>query len=112
MPVNTYRKKPVTIEAVKWTGTPESTREVVEFMTNAGAVETEEGDLLLGTMEICIVEESGELLIRTLEGTMKASEGDYIIRGVAGEFYPCKPDIFEETYEEVISLSYLTSARL
>ena len=42
-----------------------------------------------------------ELRIGTLEGTMTAQLGDYIIRGVNGEFYPCKPDIFEKTYEEV-----------
>lgn len=42
------------------------------------------------------------LKIETLEGTMKASVGDYIIKGVNGEFYPCKPDIFEKTYERVI----------
>lgn len=42
---------------------------------------------------------SGTLEIRTLEGTMTASEGDWIIRGVKGELYPCKPDIFEATYE-------------
>lgn len=41
------------------------------------------------------------MYIETLEGTMKASVGDYIIKGVNGEFYPCKPDIFEKTYEEV-----------
>ena len=40
------------------------------------------------------------LYIETLEGTMKASLGDYVIKGVNGEFYPCKPDIFEKTYEE------------
>lgn len=39
--------------------------------------------------------------IETLKGTMKASVGDYIIKGVNGEFYPCKPDIFAKTYEEV-----------
>ena len=39
--------------------------------------------------------------IETLEGTMRASVGDYIIKGVNGEFYPCKPDIFEKTYEKV-----------
>ena len=50
-----------------------------------------------------IVQESGEryLLIDTLEGQMHASPGDYIIKGVHGEFYPCKPDIFVETYEKV-----------
>lgn len=39
--------------------------------------------------------------VETLEGTMRASVGDYIIKGVNGEFYPCKPDIFEKTYEKV-----------
>lgn len=42
-----------------------------------------------------------ELYIRTLEGVMKANKGDYIIQGVKGEYYPCKPDVFKETYEEV-----------
>jgi len=44
---------------------------------------------------------NGELIIPTLEGTITASKGDYIIKGVQGEFYPCKPDIFAETYERV-----------
>ena len=42
-----------------------------------------------------------EIEIKTLEGTMKANKGDYIITGIHGEQYPCKPDIFKETYEEV-----------
>ena len=42
-----------------------------------------------------------EVLIETLEGTMKANPGDYIIRGIKGELYPCKPDIFKETYEKI-----------
>ncbi|MFM9596855.1 hypothetical protein ACKI1O_46745, partial [Streptomyces scabiei] len=46
-------------------------------------------------------DKDGELIIYTLEGDMKASVGDFIIKGVHGEFYPCKPDIFEETYEGV-----------
>lgn len=46
-------------------------------------------------------DKSASLDIYTLEGTMKASPGDWIIQGVAGEFYPCKPDIFEQTYEPV-----------
>ena len=45
--------------------------------------------------------ENPVLKIETLEGVMKASVGDYIIKGVNGEFYPCKPDIFQKTYEEV-----------
>ena len=44
---------------------------------------------------------SDGILINTLEGNMKASIGDFIIKGVQGEFYPCKPDIFEKTYEKV-----------
>ena len=42
-----------------------------------------------------------EIEIETLEGTMKANKGDFIIRGVKGELYPCKPDIFYETYDKV-----------
>ena len=45
------------------------------------------------------------LRISTLEGAIDASKGDYIIKGVAGEFYPCKPDIFEKTYEKVEGIS-------
>lgn len=102
MPAKLYRKKPVIIEAVKWTGTPESTQEVFDFMISSGAVKTEEGKLLLGTIEVVAAEETGKLLIGTLEGTMEAVIGDYIIKGVKGEFYPCKPDIFWETYEDVL----------
>lgn len=43
-----------------------------------------------------------DIAIDTLEGTMRVDYGDYIIKGIQGEFYPCKPDIFEQTYEEVI----------
>ena len=48
-----------------------------------------------------------ELRIQTLEGSMIASVGDYIIKGVKGEFYPCKPDIFEMTYEKYKKLVFL-----
>ena len=79
-----YRKKPVIIEAIRWTGTSVSLGELEtvfnkRFKTNAW----------------------NEIEIDTLEGTMRASEGDYIIKGINGEFYPCKPDIFEKTYEEI-----------
>lgn len=90
-----YRKKPVVIEAVQWNGL--NFKEIEKF---AGA-------------DIAILEEVRKpnkdmnipgdyhLCIRTLEGVMDARRGDYIIRGVNGEFYPCKPDIFEKTYEKV-----------
>lgn len=77
-----YRKKPVVIEAVQFTG------------DNHGAI----ADFVEGNY---IAEANGVgFYIRTLEGTMLASIGDYIIKGVNGEFYPCKPDIFEKTYEK------------
>lgn len=76
-----YRKKPVVIEAVKWTG--DNFKEMRLFI----GYHTFPRD--------------GKLFINTLEGVMRAEIGDYIIKGVNGEFYPCKPDIFEKTYEKV-----------
>lgn len=80
-----YRKKPVTIEALLFTG--DNANEVDEWIN---------GDEADGGWGHCDYWE-----IETLEGTMTARLGDYIIRGVKGEFYPCKPDIFDETYEAV-----------
>lgn len=76
-----YRKKPVVVEAVQWTG--ENHAEMCEF------IEPEAFE---------IIPRIG-LVIHTLEGDHHASPGDYIIKGVNGEFYPCKPDIFAKTYE-------------
>lgn len=78
-----YRKKPVVIEAIRWTG------------DNFADVQRFAGD---AAVESVFCE---DVLIQTLEGIMRASVGDYIIKGVKGEFYPCKPDIFEQTYDEV-----------
>lgn len=75
-----FRKKPVVIEAVKYDGTLLS-------------VESLDG------LECSQALTSDTIQIETLEGTMTANPGDWIIRGVKGEFYPCKPDIFESTYE-------------
>lgn len=77
-----FRKKPVVIEAVQWTG--KNLNEIFSF-TDSEAITN---DFLENYLEI-----------ETLEGVMKASKGDWIIKGVKGEFYPCKPDIFEATYE-------------
>ena len=79
--ITKYRKKPVVVEALEWTG--ENMAEISKFS---------------GELWKC---KDGCLLVPTLEGDMKASKGDYIIKGVKGECYPCKPDIFKETYEEV-----------
>lgn len=80
-----YRKKPVVIEAIQYT--VESCRQIHEWM----GLDHEPHDLNC---------DSG-IFIDTLEGQMEAQIGDWIIRGVKGEFYPCKPDVFEETYEPV-----------
>lgn len=81
-----YRKKPVVIEAFVWTGNILSTRCVPDI-----AIRFHDGTI--------IDNKDGTLTIKTLEGDMTAQAGDYIIKGVNGEFYPCKPDIFEKTYE-------------
>lgn len=81
-----YRKRPIIIEAVQLT--KDSLDELAEFCGyNIGDVENP----LHGN----------GILIETLEGNMLASKGDWIIKGVNGEVYPCKPDIFEKTYEKV-----------
>ena len=76
-----YRKKPVVVEAVQWTG--ENHAEMCEFIDP----------------EVFEIIPREGLVIHTLEGDHHASPGDYIIKGVNGEFYPCKPDIFAKTYE-------------
>lgn len=84
-----YRKIPVVIEAVQWTG--DNIKEIYDFTLNDK-----------NNRSITITDNPEKAIyIETLEGTMKASEGDYIIKGVQGEIYPCKPNIFEQTYEEV-----------
>jgi len=91
-----YRKKPVVIEAVLWTG--ENHREMNDFLLgNPNDYLKSKGE----NFEIDHAKVVGGLIIKTLEGEHIASIGDYIIKGVKGEFYPCKPDIFEATYEAV-----------
>lgn len=87
-----FRKKPVVIEAVQWTGT--NTFLITEFMFGKCEKYT-----IIPSQGL---DEDGIVLIGTLEGTMTAIVGDWIIKGVNGEFYPCKPDIFEKSYEEVV----------
>lgn len=81
MPVKKYTKKPVTISAFQFDGTVDNLPEPFK-----------------GTDSYFI--DDGSLFIKTLEGNLKASVGDYIIQGIKGEYYPCKPDIFEGSYDE------------
>ena len=99
--VNTYKTKPVFIEALQWTG--KKHREMFNFLTN-NTKENSSITLEEDTFRIDLVNgdcQTGNLIIKTLEGEMLASVGDYIIKGLRGEFYPCKPDVFEMKYELV-----------
>lgn len=92
-----FRKKPVVIDAARvpmW----ERRKNAIEFVDKAIAL----AEWCGGTPHLMDPPEGIQrgIHISTLEGTMVASPGDWIIRGVQGEFYPCKPDIFEATYEE------------
>ena len=88
-----YRKKPVVIEAIQYTGN--NIVEIIKFMQ-----ERANGDK---SRYLKYNTKKGEYFIPTLEGEHKLTEGDYVICGIKGEFYSCKPDIFEMTYEKVDS---------
>lgn len=82
-----YRKKPVIIEALQW-NTEDNINKIIKWLdTNLISEESN-----VGTMGYWI---------KTLEGNMMINYGDYIIKGIKGEFYPCKPDIFESSYEKI-----------
>lgn len=96
--INKYRKKPVIVEAVKWTGL--NLEEIKNFVDESLLYNICDGAWEVGEAPVVV-----DMQIRTLEGNMSVSVGDYIIKGVQGEFYPCKPDIFKETYETVSMVS-------
>ena len=86
-----YRKKPVVIEAFQYDG---------DFTYSDGTpYEAPEFIFEALEKEVLYFKDAGNLYAKTLEGKMLVSCGDYIIQGVKGEIYPCKPDIFEATYE-------------
>lgn len=91
-----YRKKPVVIEAWQFNG--EDGLRWPQWLHDYQSV----------SGRVCYWL-SGKLFIPTLEGLMEASPGDWIIRGVLGEIYPCKPDIFEMTYEIEVEDNALTA---
>lgn len=78
-----YVKKPVVIEAIQFIGS--NATEIMDFMN---------------WQNVSQISQSG-IVIHTLEGNHKATTGDFIIKGIQGEYYPCKPDIFYQTYERV-----------
>lgn len=93
-----YRKKPIVINAWLWDGSAAGSTPIIDWILQEGHTATYHEHLMDGDI---VTHPDPYLLIVTLEGPISASSGDYIIQGVEGEFYPCKPTVFEKTYEEV-----------
>lgn len=87
--IKRYRKQPVEIEAIRYLG---------ETLNKNNT-----SDWVFSALKECTIyyDDQGELFIKTLEGDHHVSVGDYIIQGIHGELYPCKPDIFRKTHEEI-----------
>ncbi len=85
--VSKYKKKPVVVEAVQYVGVNKS--ELLKWVNGSGYLFSSDRH------------SESSLFLKTLEGPLKVSLYDYIIRGVEGEFYPCKPNIFTQTYDKV-----------
>lgn len=83
-----YKKKPVIVDAIQWDGNSTTYEKIVAELDP-------DKKFVLPMMR------DGKIHIHTLEGDHEGNIGDYVIKGVKGELYPCKPDIFEMTYEEV-----------
>lgn len=92
-PSNLYRKKPVEVEAIQWDGTVEKATEIIDWvLENGGTARYREASSVFPT----------NIAIDTLEGIMSALTDDWVIKGTQGEFYPCKPRPFADTFEKVI----------
>lgn len=85
MPVTKFRKKPVIIEAIQFTN--KNCKNIDEILNFCPIIKISDFAAILN--------------IPTLEGIMQVSKNDWIIKGIKGEFYPCKPDIFESIYEKI-----------
>ena len=101
-----FRKKPVEIEAMLFDGSTSETHAVYQWIENNTLGSFEPMDVIEGRKPypasgVSVDPRDGRMIISTLEGLHWVDLGDYVIRGVKGEFYPCKPDIFEATYEPV-----------
>ncbi|QDB74857.1 hypothetical protein KNU56_gp80 [Gordonia phage Arri] len=120
-----YRKKPVEIEAMQWDGTAAGATPIINWVLagegtaryhapNSGDPEcpNRAGHAVWRYCPTCsFADEAPAVSIDTLEGAMGASPGDFVIRGVQGEFYPCKPDIFAETYDDPEDVDPLLAVR-
>lgn len=93
-----FQKVPVIIQAVRWVPGDDKTQSDMSSLFN---FPLRNWNHVQPLNQPVIVAPDDTLRIKTLEGTMVAKPGDWVIKGVKGEFYPCKPDIFAETYVEV-----------
>lgn len=96
-----YRKKPVEIEAIQWDGSAEGATQIIDWVLAAG-----------GCARFHDAHEGWCIAVDTLEGTMGGGPDYWFIKGVKGEFYPCKPDIFEATYTAALAKKDIDNARL
>jgi hypothetical protein len=88
-----FKKRPVVVEAARWDGTAAGATPIIDWvLSNGGTARFDDYSNVYMTY----------LKIDTMEGTMIARTGWWIIKGVKGEFYPCEPDIFEQTYEALV----------
>lgn len=99
-----YRKKPVIIEAVQYIRGQEQA--AIDFLGGYDIHDWADDNMSFHETDVAFFypkwfDQSVSIVIKTLEGNMDVHNRDYIIKGVKGEFYPCKPDIFEQTYEFV-----------
>ena len=100
-----YRKKPVVIEARRFIGSTAELHSIYQWIEKNTEGSFEPLDVIEGKKPypasgVSIDPRDGRMIISTLEGLHWVDVGDYVIKGVQGEFYPCKPDIFEATYEK------------
>ena len=94
--IKNYRKKPVVIQALQWNNNAREMYNFLEDKTNNEFIQATGKNFYIDHSKV-----DGGLIIKTLEGEHIASFGDWIIKGISGEYYPCKPDIFNKTYEVV-----------
>ena len=91
-----FRKKPVVVEAVQYTGSVSSTIFIYGLVNKTDIKSAEQANKIIAECE-----RNGGININTLEDIMLVSKGDWVIKGIKGEFYPCKQDIFDATYEQI-----------
>ena len=98
-----YKTRQVEIEAIRWSGNEIDLPEMLTFIQDGhedfSHLPMNRGEIKAG---VGYIPPTGQLDIPTLEGDMLANPGDFIIKGLKGEFYPCKPDIFEMKYELIV----------